>query len=128
MKKQFITKGFTDGKQPRLINIEIIQSDYYISHLELHCDLSEVEPLIIKSLNDLQTVKDFKILIYKIKNKTEMKDIPVYSHEHINLRYFLAKKYTPHELLDSFEKIEHELCDIYENFRKSLKPPFDKII
>ncbi len=128
MKKQFITKGFSDGKSPRIINIEIIEGDCGFSHIEVHCDILELEGLLLKSLVNLTVVKDFNVLSYMRKEGSNLKNVPSYHQDHISLRYFLARKFTPNELLDPFEKIEREMSESFDKFRKSLKPPFDKIL
>ena len=61
MKKQFTTRGFSEGKDPRILLIEIIEGDCDFNLLELHCDFCEIEALVIKSLSNLTKTKELLV-------------------------------------------------------------------
>lgn len=52
----------------------------------------------------------------------------MYHASHIDLRYFIARSYYPYDLLETLYKTEKDLSELYYNFKKTLKPPFDKIL
>ena len=124
MKKSVVTRLYSDQKNPVELDLVLVSENGDEHRYNFKCGAVELHSLILRQMPHTGAIKKGKVNYYIVNGKS----LKSYHLDHIEIRYFLIRNFYPHDLTEIFYKTEVDISIMYTNFKKSLKPPFDKIL